>query len=190
MESGAGMHAGGAACFEVQAIPGKGMGAIAIRAIKLGERVLAEKALFVLHLESLSEEAAVAAVEALGPDEQRQFFELCQDEAVYGCTRTPMRIFQVAGQAEKNRFRAAFSLSAFESLGLLHKTSTLSRPPSRCPCRTTASPWASRPPKPASSPPARVSTTRAPRTSTTAGIQTSKWRPCTHAGTLPRARSY
>lgn len=87
------------ACFEVQAIDGKGMGAIATRDIKLGERVLAEKALFVLQLEGLSEECAAAAAAALGPDQQRQFFELCQDEAVYGATRTPMRIFQVTSRS-------------------------------------------------------------------------------------------
>ncbi len=70
------------------------MAAVANRDIAIGERVLAEAALFFLCFDGLSEENAASAVDALSPERRAAFFALCQSEAVYGETRTAMRIWQ------------------------------------------------------------------------------------------------
>lgn len=53
-----------ASCFELADVPGKGIGAVATRDIKRGERILAERPLFTIDLQARSPEAGAAAAEA------------------------------------------------------------------------------------------------------------------------------
>ena len=53
-----------ASCFGLADVPGKGIGAVATRGIKRGERILAERPLFTIDLQARSPEAGAAAAEA------------------------------------------------------------------------------------------------------------------------------
>jgi len=86
--------------LEVRQIPGKGCGCVAVRNIKIGERLLAEAPLFELtgswqdiagptHLYSRPN----AAVSMLSPSERKRFFDLSQNPVKFGDKKTVAGVF-------------------------------------------------------------------------------------------------
>lgn len=110
---GGGGDGGGkvAAAYRVVPIQGKGMGALATRAIGLGERILAEAP---LTLQGPGLPALEETVRALPPDKREQFFELSHAATLYGRQKTVAGIaatngipFRVAGKLFGGVFFAA-----------------------------------------------------------------------------------
>mgnify|MGYP002631222901 CR=1 FL=1 len=76
--------------FLVRAIPGKGLGCIAVRDIHLGERLISEVPLVMCGPSSLPVDKLVADLSA---QDQEAFFSLSQNEVRFGQTKTADGIF-------------------------------------------------------------------------------------------------